>query len=158
MIRPLRKRHLQIWTLLALLLPSGSIAAYMMVPHKVIDKQVFVINQTPLPVIRSSIDLTNYKINLREDEKGNQQLEWIMKVPLTAPSAFIYYQTNNHWKDIRENQLIGTLGSKGIYRFTLKSDEKNGVDSTYSKTFILYDAIHQKILDKIILTVGKSAI
>src|SRR5258705_9851860 len=117
MIRPLRKRHLQIWTLLALLLPSGAIAAYIMVPHKAIDKTMFTISQIPLANIRGSADLNNYKINLREDENGNQQLEWIIKVPLTTPSAFIYYQTKNNWKRINENYLIGTLGSKGIYRF-----------------------------------------
>jgi hypothetical protein len=35
MIKPLRKRHLQIWALWAVLIPVGIIAAWMAVPKKV---------------------------------------------------------------------------------------------------------------------------
>ena len=35
MIKPLRKRHLQIWTLMAVLIPVGIVAALKVVPKKV---------------------------------------------------------------------------------------------------------------------------
>jgi hypothetical protein len=38
MIKTLRKRHLQIWTLLAVLIPVGIIVAWLAVPPKATDK------------------------------------------------------------------------------------------------------------------------
>ena len=35
MIKPLRKKHLQIWIILAVLIPVGIVAAFMAVPKKV---------------------------------------------------------------------------------------------------------------------------
>ena len=53
MIKPLRKRHLQIWTLLAVLIPVGIIVAWMAVPKKVTQELL------QPPASRSSV----FKIN-----------------------------------------------------------------------------------------------
>lgn len=34
MMKPLRKRHLQIWIMLAVLVPAGIISGYMVVPEE----------------------------------------------------------------------------------------------------------------------------
>jgi hypothetical protein len=60
MIKTLRKRHLQIWILIAVLLPAGIAFAWMAVPEKVTQKLLqppSVTNSLPL----KSIDTINLK-------------------------------------------------------------------------------------------------
>jgi hypothetical protein len=60
MIKPLRKRHLQIWILWAVLLPVGIIVAWMAVPKKVTQELLQPPAKTSNVQI-SSVDTLNAK-------------------------------------------------------------------------------------------------
>src|SRR4051794_5842634 len=91
MIKQLRKRHLQVWTILAFLLPAGIIAAAVVVPKQQYNKPLQAQHVQALPVVVKINENENYTANLRSD-KGSAawQLEWINKAELTAPTALIY--------------------------------------------------------------------
>jgi hypothetical protein len=60
MVKSLRKRHLQIWILFAILLPAGIVIAWMAVPGKVTQELLQPPAETnSLPL--KSIDTVNYK-------------------------------------------------------------------------------------------------
>ena len=138
MIKPLRKRHLQIWMLLAILIPAGIISAYMAVPKEALDKLLQQDKTAALPVEIKKIEQKNYNAYLRSSaDKKQYQLQMNIINESTTPSSLIY-QVNN-----REKELIGRIATKGSYYFSLKADSSN----TYK--FVLYDIIHQQTIDTI---------
>jgi hypothetical protein len=146
MIKSLRKRHLQIWTLWAVLLPIGIITAWLAVPKRVIDKLLQPGTSTALPVLLKSIDKKNYTVNLKSNENYSQyQLEWLNKETLTVPSFLIYKASPNPSKGgaLEESELIGRIEAKGTYNFPLKGGSKD----YYS--FVLYDIIRKQIIDSL---------
>jgi hypothetical protein len=144
MIKTLRKRHLQIWTLWSVLIPIGIISAVLVRPEFPKDKLLQPTATAALPVIRKSFNKENYTINIRSNNDGSQlQLEWINKKTLTYPTATIY-QTINETKSIHGAFLIGRIEARGVYRFALKKDIANN-----NYHFILYDFIHQQIIETI---------
>src|SRR4051794_37298155 len=91
MIKPLRKRHLQVWTILAFLLPAGIIAAAVVVPKQQYNKPLQAQPVAALPVVAKTSEGKNYTANLRSGRAGTEwQLEWINKAELTAPTALVY--------------------------------------------------------------------
>lgn len=140
MIRPLRKRHLQVWIAWAVLLPIGILFAWLVIPNQSPVKLLQEPSQDLLPVIKSSAENENFMLNIRSNaENSKWQLEWLNKKMLTVPSAVIY--------DIRdgERQLVGRIETKGRYLFMLQQDSLSSID----KTFLLYDFIHEKIIDSL---------
>lgn len=145
MIKPLRKRHLQIWTVLAILLPMGIIISWLVIPNPVPVKIVKQTNQELLPVIKYKSDKNQYCINIRTNKENTQwQLEWKNKLALTVPSAVIYKTTGNT-TNIKNGQLIGRIEARGDYVFSLPDDSP----ANAQLDFILYDFIHQKIIDSL---------
>ena len=142
MIRPLRKRHLQIWSALLLLIPAGIITAWLS-----IKKPVYNISQPTseqaLPKITLSVEKENYLVRLRSNDSGAWQLEWINKDVLAVPSAVIYKTAAVH-KGIESAELIGRIEAKGTYYFPLQKDPINE-----KPKFFLYDFIHEKIIDSV---------
>ena len=144
MIKPLRKRHLQIWIGLAVLLPVGIISAWLVVPKPVRDRLLQPASTQALPVLLKNIDKANYSANLRTSaDTSVLQLEWINKKQLIVPSALIY-QVSNEQKDIQNANIIGRIDAQGTYHFPLKKDSANR-----NMQFVLYDIIHHKIIDLI---------
>ena len=138
MIKPLRKRHLQVWTLLAVLIPAGIISAYFVIPKEVTNKLMQKDKTTALPVVINKTEGKNYAVYLRSsDDKKNYQLQWINTKASTQPSSLIYKLSNG------EKELIGRIESTGNYYFPLKADSANNYN------FILYDIIHQQTVDTI---------
>jgi len=138
MIKPLRKRHLQIWTLLAVLIPAGIISGYMAVPKQALNKLIQEDKTDALPVVIKKVERNDYSVYLRSSEdKKNYQLQWINTKASTLPSSLIY-QLNS-----AEKELIGRVESTGSYYFPLKED------TTGRYNFILYDIIHQQAIDTI---------
>ncbi|GAB2817410.1 hypothetical protein [Ferruginibacter profundus] len=136
MIQPLRKKHLQIWSLLAILIPAGIISAYMIVPKEVVNKLTGKNNAAALPVEIKKLERKNYSACLRNStDRKNYQLQINILNESTTPSSLIY-QLN---KD--DNELIGRTASKGNYYFSLKAD------SSGSYSFLLYDIIHRQNID-----------
>ena len=65
MMKPLRKRHLQIWMAWAILLPVGIVVAWLSVPEQKPVKLLQSHTVEVLPVIKNTKDLDNYTINIR---------------------------------------------------------------------------------------------
>ena len=147
MIKPLRKRHLQVWSLLAVLIPAGIISGYFVIPKEATNKLIQENKMTGLPVVINKAEGKNYTVYLRRsDDKKNYQLQWINTTASTQPSSLIYKASSNlpiNREALKPGELIGRVEGKGSFYFQLKPD------STNSYHFILYDIIHQQITDTI---------
>jgi len=151
MVKQLRKRHLQIWTASAVLLPVGIIAAWLSVPAETKDKLLQPASAQVLPNVLASAEKDNYTVRIRSNSDTSQlQLEWINKKTLTYPTAAIY-RTLSHLKDDVDNAaLVGRIEARGTYYFLFA----NGKDQIQIFTpkefhFFVYDFIHRQIIDTI---------
>lgn len=144
MIKPLRKKHLQTWALLLVLLPTGIIFSWLAIPGQAPIKLLQPSSIATLPIVVKSEELPAYTINLRTNEQRNAwQLEWINKLVLQVSSAVIY-EVNDSSNDITKARLIGRIETSGTYVFSLTN-----IDPGQPLHFILYDFIHQQIIDHI---------
>lgn len=147
MIKPLRKRHRQIWMAFAILLPVGILFAWLAVPDQQAVRLLQNPTEAPLPAIVQSGSLPDYSINLRSNKNRSKwQLEWFNKKVLKVPSAVIY-QVNDKTNPFTpvNAQLIGRIEAQGRYSFPIT------IDSSIDKPLdlVLYDFIHNKIIDSI---------
>lgn len=142
MIKQLRKRHFQIWSAMLVVIPLGIIAATLVIPKQTRNALLQPPPSVALPVIIKTVERENYTINLRGSSQIPGQLEWINKTVLTFPTAVIY-KTASGKNDISKADLIGRIEARGTYHFDLKYDLTNNYH------FILYDFIHQQIIDSI---------
>jgi hypothetical protein len=155
MIKQLRKRHLQIWMALAVLLPVGIAAAWLSVPTAAKDKLLQPASAQVLPNVLASAEKDNYTVRIRSNADTSQlQLEWINKKTLTYPTATIYKASPNPFRgealqkfDEKHATFIGRIDAMGNYYFKLDSTFKQNYNSTYQ--LLLYDFIHKKIIDSI---------
>jgi hypothetical protein len=142
MTKTLRRRHLQIWILLALLIPAGIISALMVRPQISITTLLQPETVEALPKEIKKVEKENYIVSLRSNAQLPMQLEWINKKVLTYPSATIYKTIPGN-RDVNKSELIGRIEARGTYRFILTPD------STGAYYFILYDFIKQQVIDSI---------
>ncbi|MEO6722864.1 MAG: hypothetical protein ABIN67_21030 [Ferruginibacter sp.] len=146
MMKPLRKRHLQIWIALALLLPAGIVSAWLYVPGAATIESLKKESPALLPEIAYSVEGNCYTANLRSNQPGTSwQLEWKNKAPLQVPSAVIYRRINNE-PDITKNELVGRIEARGNYIFPLNANTAGAKEMK----FFLYDFIHQATIDSLI--------
>jgi len=153
MIKPLRKRHLQIWATLAVLLPLGIALSWLVIPNPVPVKILSAANAPLLPLIRAQIDNAQYCTSLRTDKDETEwQLVWTNKFALTVPSAVIYKVPPNTYRPgiagsfkPGEATLVGRIETRGSYVFTMKIDS---IQNNFLH-LLLYDFIHEKIIDTI---------
>jgi hypothetical protein len=147
MIKSLRKRHRQVWVVWAILLPAGIIFAWLVIPDQLPVKLLQQQTAPLLPSVVSQKDMEDYTITLRSDIQNNKwQLQWRNKKVLTVPSAVIYYAATGE-RPVTSNELIGRIEARGEYVFPLRSTVKENAHPE----FILYDFIHEKVIEKIIL-------
>ncbi|HXL54690.1 MAG TPA: hypothetical protein VN958_00445 [Chitinophagaceae bacterium] len=148
MIKPLRKRHLQIWIAWAVLIPIIIISAVAVRPTVAKDKLLQPAPTAALPLIIKTVDKDNYTISIRSNSDTTQlQLEWINKKTLIYPTATIY-KTTAGTKDVNKAELIGRIEARGTYHFALKnSNELIQQINNHNIHFITYDFIHQKQID-----------
>lgn len=143
MIKPLRKRHRQVWLLLAVLLPAGILFSWLAIPNQQPVQLLQAGTIIPLPVIEQTFDKPAYTIRIHTNTQHTiKQLEWINKQDLTVPSAVIY-QVSDTGFNSSASTLIGRIEARGRYVFPL---------NTAGNHFILYDFIHQQIIDHINFT------
>src|SRR5437868_8938847 len=90
MIKQLRKRHFQIWSLLLILIPAGIISATLVIPKQTVNTLLQPPATKPLPIVIKRIEKPDYIISLRGNSQTPGQLEWINKTSLTVPTAVIY--------------------------------------------------------------------
>lgn len=155
MVKNLRKRHLQVWTVWAILLPFLLIASIAVIPAWPTGKLLQPAAPVALPTLISSIDREAYTINLRKSNDSTFQLEWINKNVLTVPTATIYIihppypgkSQSGRATELEESELVGRIESRGIYRFPFHYPAED-VNKGYLH-LILFDFIHEKIIDTI---------
>lgn len=141
MIKPLRKRHLQVWSILLVLIPLGIISAMVVRPKSAKNVLLQPTSSEALPIVIKTIEKENYTVSLRGNDQTATQLEWINKSVLTFPTAVIYKARESFSPE--RSELIGRIEARGNYHFALKPD------STNNYHFILYDFIHQQKIDSI---------
>jgi len=141
MIRPLRKRQLQIWSVLAALIPISIVSAILVRPKDIAGTLLQPTRTEALPVVIKTVERENYIVKLRGNDQSATQLEWINKNVLTFPTAVIYV-THGTFSPSHDD-LIGRIEARGTYRFALKPDTTNEYH------FIVYDFIHQQKIDSI---------
>ena len=145
MMKPLRKRHLQIWTAWAVLLPVGIIMAWISVPQSPNNAVLQpAADSKILSQLIQSIQKETYTVNIRCSEKDSIcQVEYINRLPLNVPSALLY-EIKPGSKSVSQNNLLGRIEAKGTYYFSLPYAAKNN-----KPDFLLYDFIHRQIIDTI---------
>lgn len=146
MIKPLRKKHVQVWTFLAILIPLGIVSSWLVVPKAVTDRILHPASSNALPILIKTVSKDDYTVSLRRQEDWSAvQLEWINHSALTTPSAIIYETYPEKGIDSLEGAgLIGRIDSRGIYHFPLKRDSLN-----VHFHFMLYDIIHHQVIDRL---------
>jgi hypothetical protein len=153
MMKPLRKRHLQLWIAWAVLIPVGIVFAWLAIPNTEPVKLFQQSTADLLPVLKKTRDKKDYTVNLRSNQDNTLwQLEWKNKTALTVPSAVIYKASPSPSKggaleSFRPGsaELIGRIEARGDYVFPLPQDS-NGYNQLH---LILYDFIHQQKIDSI---------
>jgi hypothetical protein len=116
MIRNLRKRHLQVWVSLALLLPAGIIASWLVLPNQQPVKIIKTAEVQLLPLIVHTAGTDNFQVNIRtNNERSAWQLEWINKTVLTTPSAVIYKTNARDVIFFRSNRIQQAGGRQSWY-------------------------------------------
>jgi hypothetical protein len=143
MTKSLRKRHLIAWSIILVLLPAGIILSWLVIPAQVPVKLLQSPSANLLPVIVQTKDLVHYQINIRcNSEHTEWQLEWRNKSVLAVPTAVIY-QLNDSSNSISNACLIGRIETGRSYTFPLPNYRLTGKQPT----FMLYDFIHQQIIE-----------
>jgi len=135
MIKPLRRTHWQVWSLLAVLLPASILAGWLMVPRPAAGTDLQPGASASLPVLLGWNDKADRMVSLRAAADTSMlQLEWVERSPLTAPSALVYAGP----------ALLGRIGPQGVYRFSFRPTPEGR-----HTQITVYDIIHHKILEKI---------
>ena len=108
MIKPLRKKHLQIWMILAILLPAAIISAYISIPKATTNKLLQPAVGEALPVLIKAVDKINYTASLRMSSDSSQlQLEWKNRAASVYPSSLILHYS-----------LFSPTVSTSVYSYT----------------------------------------
>src|SRR5688572_2234136 len=162
MIKPLRKIHLQVWGLLAVLIPVGIIIAWMAVPERVTQE---LLQQKTLRTINDTIaavDRQKYKIHILftgaikrgtlQTElypgESNLYVEFINKSEVTTPSLSLYQVIDSTNNDIDKQAILGRIEGRGSHYFSFYADcDVFGVEKLCKGKFILYDIIKKQTVD-----------
>jgi hypothetical protein len=143
MIKRLRKRHLQIWTFLAIFIPVGFISSYLAIPGYPTNKLLQPSSSEVLPVINKTIEKKDYVVSLRSNITYTKlQLEWKNKTAAIYPSLLIY-QLAAGSENMKAASIIGRVEARGTYYFPLKGNTDKVL------RFALYDIIHGQLIDTI---------
>ena len=138
MNKQLRKRHRISWVLIGLFLPMMMLISWLFIPQLEPVKAIAPDLSEAFPISIKKIERPAYTVQLRKNNTGELQLEWVNELPLKVPSAVIYQV-----KEGNKKQLTGRIETRGIYRFTIQTDSS----SKNIVRFQLYDFIHQQIID-----------
>lgn len=142
MVKSLRKRHLQIWSMLLVLLPAGIISARLATRKTPAQALLQPDSIAPLPVIIYRAETAAYTATIRKAGDSSFQLEWTNKIPLTVPTCNVYSMPEGS-STINNAVLIGRIEALGTYRFALS----HGIGNVHH--LVLYDFIHGKAVDSV---------
>jgi hypothetical protein len=140
MIKPLRKRHLQVWSVWAVLLPLGIIGGIAARKKNPTENSLQTSKTNEQPVLLIEKKFGAFTVQLRANKQGStRQLVWINNKPLEEPTAAIY-QSVSDTSSVTSSKYIGRIEGTGKYYFDLSSSEEH---------FFVYDFIHQQIIERI---------
>jgi len=157
MIKQLRKRHLQIWALWAVLIPVGIVVAWMAVPKKVTQELLQEPQTSKGVLVIAKGDLNDYSFRILSDslpESSTMYLEFTQKKELKTPSLLIYQVVTPDEKDLDKQLLLGRIGSKGLQLFALDprfTDWNVRKWYGYQAKFVLYDFASKNVMDSILI-------
>lgn len=161
MIRPLRKRHLQIWVLLAVMIPVGIIVAWMAVPKKVTQELLQKAASASAYHPIASVEKENYKINILVPNfvttkkpvgwEYDLNLEFISKNESPTDSLLLYKVIDASDNNIDKQELLGRIQGGNTQHFRLKFFDLRVTDNKfdYRDKFFLYDIIKMQVTDSI---------
>src|SRR5687767_703801 len=129
MIKPLRKIHVQVWALLAVMIPIGILVSWMAAPKTVTQDLDWAINSMPTlpgPTISvdrtfSSIENENYKLSIRGDSLETfPLLQFETKNDMVTPSLLLFHVIDSTTNDIDKQELIGRIRGNRPHFFSFK--------------------------------------
>ncbi|GAA4415528.1 hypothetical protein GCM10023187_46090 [Nibrella viscosa] len=147
MISQLRKRHVAVWTTLAIALPVGFLTAYQRIPATVSDQSLPDSQPSALPEVVAMAETPALQLVRRANASDGQQLEVIVRQPLTTASALVYWSDGPIGNEAAGKTLLGRLGPRGTYRFAVPDASADEPAWTIS----LYDGIKSRPIDTILL-------
>ncbi|HEY0678172.1 MAG TPA: hypothetical protein VGD17_07790 [Chitinophagaceae bacterium] len=146
MMKPLRKKHLFIWIGLAAIMPAGIISAWMARPEKIISEPIEKNNSISFTKVVKEVKTEKYSIRLLcNSDNSSCQLQYNSLVPQDLPSALLYRMMPGA-TGINGNELLGRIGERRTYQFDIPVAGRKSMEQ---QAFILYDFIHQQIIDTI---------
>jgi hypothetical protein len=147
MTKPLRKRHLYMWLVLGLLLPPGILSAWLARPAKPIDALQVQPAGSAYTQVVDSVRTEKYIARMRcSENNAGCQLEYINRLALEVPSVLLYRMRPGA-VNIDGHELLGRIGPKGSYYFAIPVAQPGNQEQR--RQFILYDFIHQQVIDTI---------
>ena len=161
MIKQLRKRHLQIWALWAVLIPVGIIVAWMAVPKKVTQELLQKVAPASTYHTIASVDKENYKINILVPNsvtikhptgwEYELNVQFINKKESSTDSLLLYKVIDLTDNNIDKQELLGRIKSKGTQEFRLKFFDLRVTNHKfdYRDKFLLYDIMKKQVVDSI---------
>ena len=117
MIVSLQKRHRQIWTVFAIVLPIVFVASYFTIPERAFEEESK--DYSLLPIIFNEREDDFFKITerkLEREEDIKYQMEVTIKQPFKQTSALIFIAES---ESVQGKEPIGQIFSKGSYSFDL---------------------------------------
>jgi hypothetical protein len=136
-IPELRQRHRFIWRILAFILPISFGWAFLLLPPVPIQEPLHMGTVEGLPVLEQTRETAWLIVRLRAANATTKQLEIVLKHPMPAPAAQVFWQ----------NSFLGSLGAKGIHRFAL--DEALLAEPPY--TLEIRDPVNKIIVQTFII-------
>jgi len=161
MIKSLRKRHLQIWILSAIILPVGITVAWMAVPKKVTQELLQKVARASTYHTIASVEKGDYKINIlapnsvtTEHPTGWEyelKVEFINKKESATDSLLLYKIIDLTDNNIDKQELLGRIKSKGTQEFRLKFFDLRVTNHKfdYRDKFLLYNIMKKQVVDSI---------
>jgi hypothetical protein len=160
MIKTLRKRHLLIWALWAVLIPIGIVVAWMAVPEKVTQELLQKVAPGSAYHPIASIEKENYKINILAPNfvttkkpvgwEYDLKLEFINKKESSTDSLWLYKMIDVTDNNIDKQELLGKIEG-GTQYFRIKFFDLRVRDDKfdYRDKFVLYDKAKMQVTDSI---------
>lgn len=114
MIKPLRKRHLQFWVYIALILPAAFYSAYLNIPDPVVEETA-VVSTDLLPLEISELEHVEGLTVILRGQGESRQLEFRLSETWPSASAVVYLDGGE------SRILLGRLSTRGSHGFLLPS-------------------------------------
>ena len=153
MIKKLRRRHLQIWILWAVLLPVGIVVAYVSVPKKVNQSLYQPPNPEKIIIAERATDKYILRVCVDSNVKSEKlYLEFINANGGQVPPILIYHFFYPNEKDIDKQILIGRVEDLESQTFPLQSPQNNWDLRNmrgYVATFLLYNFLENRVVDTV---------